>query len=363
MITLITGGPGAGKTALSLHLVLTEFKNRPLFSNVRGLTLEHSPIPNVEDWTVFEENAQGTGEHRFTFPENAVIVIDEAQQFFRPRAAGSKVPPYVQAFETHRQDGIDFVLLTQHSTFLDSNIRKLIKNARHIFIKPGFFGRYKFERADLINEDDRAELALCKKSRYKLPAYVYPLYKSSKLHTKPSRPGLPVQAYVLMVALLVIAGGGWYLYGSMEKKFSDKPVQQAQAAERATAQPVHGRRHEVAAVPVSLIEAIIPADANNHLSAPLYAAVVPPVVAPVVVACVSSASNCVCYSQQTTPVSMPDQQCRARAAGKYYDPYAQPMRLDEAGAAMGVGTAKAVPSVPLSGALPVPAVQNPSATL
>lgn len=325
MITLITGGPGAGKTALSLHLVQTEFKNRPLFSNVRGLTLEHSPIPNVEDWTVFEENAQGTGEYRFTFPENAVILIDEAQQFFRPRATGSKVPPYVQAFETHRQDGIDFVLLTQHSTFLDSNIRKLIKNARHIFIKPGFLGRFKFERADLINEDDRSELALCKKSRYKLPAYVYPLYKSSKLHTKPSRPGLPIQAYVLMLALLVLAGGGWYLYGSMEKKFADKPVQQSEAAERATAQPVHGRRLEAPAVPVSLREAVIPTDSDNHLSAPLYAAVVPPVVAPAVVACVSSASRCVCYSQQVTPVWMPPEQCRARAAGQYYDPYAQPV--------------------------------------
>jgi zona occludens toxin len=328
MITLITGGPGAGKTALALHLVLSEYPNRPVFSNVRGLTIEHSSIPSIEEWTVFEANGQGTGEFRFTFPENAVIIIDEAQQFFRPRATGSKVPPYVQAFETHRQDGIDFVLMTQHSSFLDANIRKLIKNARHIFIKPGFFGRYRFERPDAFNEDDRTELALCKKSRYKLPAYVFPLYKSSKLHTKPARPGLPSQAYVLGAALLVIAGAGWALYGSMSERFADKPPESIQVrspgAERGTAQPARAPRQVGGVVPVSMMEAVIPSDANNHLSAPLYAAVVPSVVPPMVVACVSSASSCTCYSQQITPLYMPDDQCRARAAGQYYDPYRAP---------------------------------------
>lgn len=330
MITLITGGPGAGKTALALHLYLSESKGRPLFSNVRELTIDHSPVPHIDDWTVFENNAQGTGEYRFSFPENAVIILDEAQQFFRPRAAGSKVPPYVQAFETHRQDGIDFILMTQHSTFIDANIRKLIKNARHMFIKPGFFGRYIFERPDLIDEDDRSQLSLCKKTKYKLPAYVFPLYKSSKKHTKLARPGLPIQVYVLGVALLVLVGGGFALYGSMAKKFGDKEPELVDSGDSGAAQPRLWREDAPSRrVPDRIIEATTPTDDHNPLSAPLYADVLPPVVAPQIVGCIASQRSCACYSQQSTPVWLPDDQCRQRAAGRYYDPYRQPMQREQ----------------------------------
>lgn len=331
MITLITGGPGAGKTALALHLYLSESKGRPLFSNVRELTIDHSPVPHIDDWTVFENNDQGTGEFRFSFPENAVIILDEAQQFFRPRAAGSKVPPYVQAFETHRQDGIDFILMTQHSTFIDANIRKLIKNARHIFIKPGFFGRYIFQRPDLIDEDDRSQLALCKKTKYKLPAYVFPLYKSSKKHTKLARPGLPIQAYVLGVALLVLAGGGFALYGSMAEKFGDKEPEIVDLADGGAAQPrLVGHDLPVQRVPDRIIEATTPTDDHNPLSAPLYASIAPPVTPPAITGCIASARTCTCYSQQSTPVWLPESQCRDRAAGRYYDPYHQPTQREQA---------------------------------
>lgn len=323
MITLITGGPGAGKTALALHLYLSEYKGRPLFSNVRGLKLDHSPLPHLDEWTHYEDNEQGTGEHRFTFPENSVIVLDEAQQYFRPRSSGSKVPSYIQAFETHRHDGIDFILMTQHSTLIDSNVRKLVKNARHIFIKPGFLGRYRFERPDLIDEDDRTQLALSKKSKYKLPSYVFAHYESSKKHTKPARPGVPIQAYILGAVLIAFILGGWRLYSSMSTKL-DKPENQivlddGGGAQHRLQQPAQSASY----MPPRIIEAMTPVDDNNPLSAPLYADVLPPVVAPEIQMCVASASKCACYSQQTTPVWLPEEQCRERAAGHYYDPYKQ----------------------------------------
>lgn len=331
MITLITGGPGAGKTALALHLYLSKYKGRPLFSNVNELKIEHSPVPHMDDWTVFENNEQGTGEFRFTFPEDGVIILDEAQKFFRLRTAGSKVPPAVQAFEMHRQDGIDFILITQDAGFIDSHVRKLIKNARHIFIKPGFFGTYMFERPDYFDENDKSALALCTKTKYKLPAYVFPLYKSSKKHTKLARPGLPIQAYVLGVALLVLAGGGFALYGSMAKKFGDKEPELVDSGDSGAAQPRLWREDTPAPrVPERIIEATTPTDDHNPLSAPLYASIAPPVIPPAITGCIASARACACYSQQNTPVWLPEPQCRERAAGRYYDPYYQPTQREQA---------------------------------
>ena len=56
MITLITGGPGLGKTALAVDLIQTEYSGRTLFTNVRGLTIEHVQLPKVEELTIQKTN-------------------------------------------------------------------------------------------------------------------------------------------------------------------------------------------------------------------------------------------------------------------------------------------------------------------
>ena len=113
MITLITGGPGLGKTAHAVDILQRDYAGKTIFSNIRELKTEHSKLPKVAEWTVSTINDQGTEEHKFSFPPGSIIVIDECQDFFRPRASGSKVPPYIQAFETHRHTGVDFILITQ----------------------------------------------------------------------------------------------------------------------------------------------------------------------------------------------------------------------------------------------------------
>lgn len=329
MITLITGGPGLGKTAHAVDLLLTLYANRPVFSNVRGLTLEHSPIPKIEEWTVEEPNQQGTSEHHFTFPPGAVILIDECQQFFRPRSSGSRVPPYVQAFETHRHRGIDFLLITQGTHLVDHNLKALIKGGKHVHLRTTWLGRYSYESSEMIDADSKASLAQCSKRRYRLPTHVYNLYKSAELHTKPPKPRLPMQAYVLGA---VVIGGGALAY-SVGSKIDDKispglaassDLPSAPPGTWGEAQPTTNGPGKPTAVPERILEAMTPTDDHNPLSAPLYAAVVPSVVAPEVVGCIASKRACSCYSQQSTPVWLPDEQCRQRAAGQYFDPYRHP---------------------------------------
>mgnify|MGYP001031798950 FL=1 len=327
MITLITGGPGLGKTALTVKLLITQYAGRPIFTNIKGFTLDHSPLPKLEEWTIEEFNAQGTSEHNFSFPPGAVVVIDECQQFFRPRATGSKVPPYVSAFETHRHKGLDFILITQGSGLLDANIRKLVKGGLHIFLRKTFLGRERIEKSEVMNEDDKASYSLGSRRKYKLPADVYHLYKSAELHTKPPRPKLPKAVFVIVGGLLIGAYLAWHtvgrIGGALAKEEAPKSLPVAGSATVA-AEPRTGAISASVGVPARIIEAMTPTDAQNPLSAPLYASVAPPVVAPEIQGCIASSKRCTCYSQQQTPVWVPDEQCRQRAAGLYYDPYRQP---------------------------------------
>lgn len=343
MITLITGGPGMGKTALAVSLLIDQYASRPIFTNIRGLTLDHSKLPKLEEWTSETPNDQGTSEHHFTFPPGAVVVIDECQQFFRPRASGSKVPPYISAFETHRHRGIDFILVTQGSGLLDNNIKKLVKGGLHIFLKSSYVGRYRYEKSEVINEEDKTAIALASRRKYKLPTKVFDLYKSAELHTKPPRAKLPLAAYLLIAA--VIGGGGLAYQASSRISTAidpDKETASAIHAAPGAAQPTTSAAMVATGVPDRIIEAMVPADDHNPLSAPLYAAVVPPVVAPEVIGCIASRKSCTCYSQQQTPVWLPEPQCRQRAAGLYFDPYRQPMQREQ-------GTAETMPQTAAGG--------------
>lgn len=365
MITLITAGPGMGKTALAVSMLLDEYKGRPIFSNVNSLTLEHSPLPKIEEWTSETINQQGTAEHKFTFPPGSIVVIDECQHFFRPRASGSKVPPYVQAFETHRHAGIDFVLITQGTRLIDFNLRSLIKGGRHIYLHQSFFKRYRLERNECIDEDDKTSRSLASRRKYTLPAHVFPLYKSSELHTKPARAKLPIQFYIFIAALIAIVAIGAFLYQRMDKKFESPekpPVGDTGPAQPGQGQPMGFSSYPATTTaPARIQEAMTPSDDHNPLSAPLYAAVLPPVVAPEVQGCIASKRACACYNQQQTPVWMPDEQCRKRAAGLYFDPYRQPPTQREPAETMPETTAvatAAVKEVP-----PAPASEMPSSML
>ena len=328
MITLITGGPGMGKTALAVSMLVGE--TRPIFTNIRGLTLDHSKLPKLEEWTTESYNDQGTSEHNFSFPPGALVVIDECQQFFRPRATGSKVPPYISAFETHRHQGIDFILITQGSGLLDNNIRKLVKGGLHIFLKSSYIGRFRYEKSEVINEEDKTALSLASRRKYSLPVKAFSLYKSSELHTKPPRAKLPFAVYGLVAALII---GGFLFYKASARistAINPDAVLVADAiAEQGAAKPTPSAAMVASFDSLPMVEATTPTDDQNPLSAPLYAAFAPPVVAPVIIGCISSSRACTCYTQQQTPVWLPEPQCRLRAAGAYYDPYRQLSSVDQ----------------------------------
>lgn len=313
MITLITGTPGAGKTLYTVAEELPKFGNRPLFvDGIPELTIPHLvPAGDLDRW------------HEW-IPDGAVLVIDEVQRVWRPRGTGSAVPAGVAALETHRHKGVDIVLITQHPNLLDANVRRLI--GRHLHVRR-VFG---WKRAIVYEWDaatDPARVATAIKRSWKYPKKAFSSYKSASEHTARGQ-RVPLAFVIAALGVVAVPVAFWFAgERTVGKWFGAKdaaPV--ALATEPATAQRNAGPLDALPALPATparLIEATTPTDPHNPLSAPLYAAVVPPVVAPEIVGCIASRKSCACYSQQSTPVWLPDGQCRDRAAGKYFDPYRQ----------------------------------------
>lgn len=314
MITLITGTPGAGKTLYTVAEELPKFSGRPLFvDGIPDLLIEHQPFAGTpETW------------HEWA-PEGAVLVVDEAQRVWRPRGSGAQVPPGVAALETHRHKGIDIVVITQHPNLIDQNVRRLV--GRHIHVRR-LFG---WKRALVYEWDaatDPARVSTAIKRSWAYPKKAFSQYKSASMHQARGQ-RIPIVLVLAVVAALAVPVAGYYAYSRTRAHIDD-----AEAAAAAGAPPVGGKvsagkaaAAAVVAVPDSIVEAMTPKDPQNPLSAPLYAAVAPVPVAPEVQGCIASRSRCTCYSQQQTPVWLPDDQCRQRAAGLYFDPYRQSKQL------------------------------------
>lgn len=275
-LTIITGVPGTGKTALLVaELEKIAATGRKIFvDNIPGLTIEHyragkvtewhrgtwlhidqykrtspsvaMPVDIVEDDGDGNENWQPNPEvvkdkdgnfHRLALDEagqvvgsvpyeshkGALLVIDEAQRHFRPRPAGSAVPDHVAALEVHRHQGLDIWLVTQRPGLLDSNVRALC--GKHIALRSTPFGRYKYEWPEVGDIESKTSRDTAAKSRYKLPKHVFKLYKSAEAHTE-HKHTLPMVAKALFVIVPLCAFLLFSSYKMISGKFqSIKPAQ------------------------------------------------------------------------------------------------------------------------------------------
>lgn len=212
MITVITGTPGAGKTLYAIEKLLlpvvgktvkgrnaegaeVEYE-RKIYTNINGLQIDHELIDGgdnqgLRDW------------HQWAKP-GSLIVFDEVQKVWPPRPNGSKIPDDVQALDTHRHLGVDFVLITQNVLNFDRHIHALA--GRHLHVR-----RVANMKLATVYEWDHVSRGLLYsksivKSAWRYSPKVFKLYKSSELHTKNPRriPGLVWFLLVAMVALVVL---------------------------------------------------------------------------------------------------------------------------------------------------------------
>lgn len=175
-VTIRTGKMGHGKTLNAIkeidHQAFTE--NRVVYyHNIDGL----QPEMLKAQWYQFD-----TPHEWFKLPDNAIIVIDEAQRFFGVRDPRSEVPIYISQLETIRHQGHEIVFITQDHRFLDVNIRRLCGS--HIHFKR-LLGSNKVARYEFLEASDYEKgsvIGNADKTYIKLDKSIFNTYKSASSH-------------------------------------------------------------------------------------------------------------------------------------------------------------------------------------
>lgn len=223
MITLITGVPGSGKTLMAVSdlakKVDKEWAGRKIFVHgIPDLTIPTEPIPDghsIQDMHVW-----------LKWPENngSIILIDEAQNIFPPRSAGSKTPEIVEWLHVHRHSGVDIILISQMPGRIDKQVRDLVGAHYHIHKTPlGVRMRYFW---DYCENNPKSGMKNARPEVYKFDKKAFGLYKSAEIHTKVKTPKSRV-LWVIPIALVVFGMTSYMGYsllsglGSSEKDDSE----------------------------------------------------------------------------------------------------------------------------------------------
>ena len=344
MITLITGLPGNGKTLYALWWVKqkAEAEGRPVFySGIKDLAIPGWTECDPEKW--------------FELPANSIIVIDECQRVFRPRMHGSTVPPHVSRLETHRHQGVDIVLITQHPMLLDSNARRLVGDHKHVVRKFGMHWSTIHSWTAVKDSCDKNR-ADSMKLEWRYPKDVFSLYKSAEVHTV--KRSVPARIWLLLAIILAVPSLAWWWWDRRQAEISGEGKHAPQAVSGA---PGHAVGTPGGAVPGSVAAqgpkaSLTPSEyaaqfaprvAGLAYTAPVYDGVTMPTEAPFPAACVAAASRCTCYSQQATRLDVPDYLCRQLVERGFFVAWRE--KASPQNGTGGVKTDRSMPGYALSG--------------
>lgn len=298
MITLTTGTPGSGKSLYTIHYVkqLAEKESRAVYYHgIKDLTLPWTLMDDPKEWD--------------TLPTGSIIVIDECQGSFRPRGAGSQVPPYIAAMETHRHKGYDIFLITQHPALVDQNIRRLVGQHWHIVRKFGVQVAtvHKWGSTHEITKNNLLQ-AVRENWRYSKEVMTY--YKSAEVHTH--KASIPKRVWFLAaVPILLIVFG--YIAVQQATGISANAVLDESVTLNTTAPTTPTIRTTTGTKVATLAEwheQQAPRVPGMPWTAPAYDPVTTPKSAPYPVACMSSSRNgCRCFDQQENRIAVTEGFC------------------------------------------------------
>lgn len=319
MINLVTGLPGSGKTLWTLSTVkaYVEKENKALAE--QGKPLRQVFYHGIPELTLPNWQLMDSPEDWINLPSHSIIVIDECQSTFRPRAASVKPPPYIAEFETHRHKGLDFFLLTQHPMLVDGNIRRLAGKHYHVVRFYGFQKSTIHEFQQVRDNVDK-NLKNSISTHFIYPKEVFNWYKSADAHTIKKR--VPMRMIMLVVLPIVLVGVGYLAFGSINdmltkpKEFAEN--QNGKLITESESPSTHGGSYPEA-VKMSYLEARTPAIQDLPHTAPIYDELTKPVRVPYPAACISSKNyGCKCFTDKGTKLNVTPSVCEQIIANGFY---------------------------------------------
>lgn len=341
MINLITGTPGSGKTAYALDFMLKTVKEgRPLYVHgIPELKLPHivayCDSPSCDVCTHYTQEEKETkmvpaNEWHKWAPDGSVMFFDEAQNIYRPRSSGAKVPENVAAFEVHRHKGLDFFLITQSPRLIDSNVRALV--SRHIHLRVNWKGRKQFEWPETKDNPQSTSDAVA--SSYTLNKKIFPLYKSASMHTKQKRKVPP--AVFLAIAVVSVTLYSFYnVFSSISTaqqpdasaEESGSPDRQNASFQQTVAQVSTPTQYQAPTIDPRFD--FRPAFPGVLESAPAYNAIVTVKDFPRIAGCISRSPKCTCYTQQGTIYPTTPDKCNSHinSEPQSFNPYIEPQQI------------------------------------
>lgn len=349
MFVLRTGLQGNGKTLNTIKEVDAKAakEGREVFyHNIRGFNAQHEALQAV--WTEFDKPQEW-----FKLPNNAIIVIDEAQTFFRIRNQASAVPAYASALETMRHNGHELHCITQNPGLIDHHFRKLCNS--HIHYVRGHKGkvikRWEFERVNMgvekknVFTDGQATRILIDKKYFG----VYQSVAEGSEHHMKFKPPRALFVFVILVGLI-----GYFSYDVYQSRFAQPEPETEPLA------PVSSQAVESVSMPATVQGEAQPLTAEDYIalrvprlpdvpsSAPIYDDITRPVTYPKL-SCMSSSDpqmvaknhkrltmgyregkvyGCRCNTQQGTRAVVSFDACMGYVEEGAFDP-AKPDRITQ----------------------------------
>ena len=228
MLYLRTGLPGSGKTLNTIREIELEHGPDPKNPDKELRPIYYYGIPDLDldklkcRWIEFD-----TPDNWFDLPDGSVIVIDEAQRVFGAQDGRKARPEKVARFETHRHQGFDIHLVTQHPSLIMKHVRSLV--GKHINMYRPYGGkrllRHEYEFC-IDSPEKRSNFKLAQERRIKLDPKFFGVYKSATVHTHKFK--LPNYVwYILPLTLFILGAAGYvawlYMPSSEPQSAADQP--------------------------------------------------------------------------------------------------------------------------------------------
>lgn len=335
-LTLVTGKPGGGKTLLALTVLKVmqdsaraRGEDMPVFqANVPGLKLPW-PAVDPKEWA--------------TLPAGAVLLVDEAWQFFPVRGRGEP-PAWIGELAKVRHYGIRVVLVVQDPMLMDVFVRRLVNRHFHVVRKFGTHFATVHEYVSGVHEQVSKSRGESVRHEWRYPKSTFDLYRSAEAHSVQAR--MPFKVWLLLALPFIVAGLAWWSWvGFLDPDRKLKPAgSPPPAAGPGAAHAGPGSAVGSAALtPAAYVDSHAPRVPGLAYTAPVYDEVTRPVQAPYPAACILSASVCKCFTQQGTRLEVPHQLCRDIALGGFFvawQPPSPPAQASTHGAGGSVAAAQ-----------------------